>query len=30
VPVHKQMASRIGQETLDAIYKETSFDPSKL
>jgi len=30
VPVHKQMASRIGQETLDAIYKETNFDPSKL
>jgi len=30
MPVHKQMASRIGQETLDAIYKETNFDPSKL
>ena len=30
VPVHKQMSSRIGQETLDAIYKETNFDPSKL
>lgn len=30
VPVHKQMASRIGQETLDEIYKVTSFDPTKL
>ncbi|MFN3888740.1 MAG: TRAP transporter substrate-binding protein [Aquabacterium sp.] len=30
VPVHKQMASRIGQETIDEIYKVTGFDPSKL
>lgn len=30
VPVHKQMSSRIGQETLDEIYKATNFDPSKL
>ena len=30
VPVHKQMASRIGQETLDEIYKTTHFDPTKL
>ncbi len=30
VPVHKQMASRIGDETMQAIYKETNFDPSKL
>ncbi|HEX5312556.1 MAG TPA: TRAP transporter substrate-binding protein [Aquabacterium sp.] len=30
VPVHKQMASRIGEEVLQAIYKETNFDPSKL
>ena len=30
VPVHKQMASRIGDEVLQAIYKETNFDPSKL
>jgi C4-dicarboxylate-binding protein DctP len=30
VPVHKQMASRIGDETIQEIYKETSFDPSKL
>lgn len=30
VPVHKQMASRIGQETLDEIYKVTNFDPTKL
>jgi len=30
VPVHKQMASRIGDETIQSIYKETGFDPSKL
>ncbi|HET8870641.1 MAG TPA: TRAP transporter substrate-binding protein [Aquabacterium sp.] len=30
IPVHKQMASRIGDETIKAIYKETNFDPSKL
>jgi len=30
IPVHKQMASRIGQETIDEIYKVTGFDPSKL
>ena len=30
VPVHQQMTSRIGEETLRAIYKETGFDPSKL
>ncbi|MBT9611528.1 TRAP transporter substrate-binding protein [Aquabacterium sp.] len=30
VPVHKQMSSRIGQETLDEIYKVTNFDPAKL
>jgi len=30
MPVHKQMASRIGDETMQAIYKETNFDPSKL
>jgi C4-dicarboxylate-binding protein DctP len=30
IPVHKQMASRIGDETIHAIYKETNFDPSKL
>jgi C4-dicarboxylate-binding protein DctP len=30
VPAHKQMESRIGAETLQAIYKETGFDPSKL
>jgi C4-dicarboxylate-binding protein DctP len=30
VPVHKQMASRIGDETIQSIYKETNFDPSKL
>ncbi|MDE2077514.1 MAG: TRAP transporter substrate-binding protein [Burkholderiales bacterium] len=30
IPVHKQMASRIGEDTIKAIYKETNFDPSKL
>jgi len=30
VKVHQQMASRIGKETIDTIYKETGFDPSKL
>ena len=30
VPVHKKMESRIGAETIQSIYKDTSFDPSKL
>ena len=30
MPVHKQMSSRIGQDTIDEIYKVTGFDPSKL
>jgi C4-dicarboxylate-binding protein DctP len=30
VPVHKQMESRIGAETIQQIYKETGFDPDKL
>lgn len=30
MPVHKQMASRIGDEVIQAIYKETNFDPSKM
>ncbi len=30
VKTHGEMASRIGKETIDAIYKETGFDPSKL
>lgn len=30
IPVHKQMASRIGEETIHLIYKETGFDPAKL
>lgn len=30
IPVHKQMASRIGDETIQEIYKVTGFDPSKL
>ncbi len=30
VPVHKQLASRVGDETIQDIYKATGFDPSKL
>jgi C4-dicarboxylate-binding protein DctP len=30
VPVHKKMESRVGADTLQAIYKETGFDPNKL
>ena len=29
VKVHEQMASRIGKENIDTIYKATGFDPSK-
>jgi C4-dicarboxylate-binding protein DctP len=28
--VHKEMESRIGRETIEAVYKETGYDPSKL
>ncbi|HKG84038.1 MAG TPA: TRAP transporter substrate-binding protein [Beijerinckiaceae bacterium] len=27
---HKEMESRIGKEMIDAVYKETGFDPAKL
>jgi len=30
VPVHKEMESRIGRETIDAVYQATGFDPGKL
>lgn len=30
VPVHKKMESRIGEQILRDIYKETAFDPTKL
>ncbi len=30
VKVHTEMADRIGKENIDAIYKATNFDPSKL
>jgi len=30
VPVHQKMESRIGKETIDAVYKATGFDPKKL
>jgi C4-dicarboxylate-binding protein DctP len=30
VKVHTEMASRIGQDTINAVYKETAFDPNKL
>ncbi len=29
-PVHTKMADRVGNELLQAIYKETGFDPNKL
>jgi len=29
-PVHKQMSSRIGEETINEIYKATNFDPTKM
>ncbi len=28
--VHKEMESRIGKEMIEAVYKETGFDPGKL
>ena len=30
IKTHREMASRIGKETIDAIYKETGCDPAKL
>jgi C4-dicarboxylate-binding protein DctP len=30
LPVHKKMASRIGADLIQSIYKETGFDPAKL
>ena len=30
VKVHEEMASRIGKDIIDTVYKETGFDPSKL
>lgn len=30
VSVHKEMESRIGADLIEAVYKETGFDPSKL
>ena len=30
VPVHEKMSGRIGKENIEAVYKATSFDPSKL
>ena len=30
VSVHAKMASRIGKDNIDAVYKATGFDPSKL
>ena len=30
VPVHEKMASRIGKETIESVYKATGFDPKKL
>lgn len=30
IPVHKKMESRIGKQTIEAVYKATGFDPKKL
>ena len=30
LPVHRQMESRVGRSLIQAIYKETGFDPDKL
>ena len=27
VPVHKENESRVGKETLEAVYKQTGFKP---
>ncbi|GAB6049312.1 TRAP transporter substrate-binding protein [Hydrogenophilus islandicus] len=30
IPVHEEMASRIGKETIEMIYQATGFDPKKM
>ncbi len=30
IPVHQEMASRVGKDLIQSIYKETGFDPAKL
>ena len=30
IKTHREMASRIGKETIESIYRETGFDPDKL
>jgi len=30
VPVHEEVASRVGKDLIQSIYKETGFDPAKL
>jgi C4-dicarboxylate-binding protein DctP len=30
IPVHQEMASRIGEGLLQSVYRETGFDPTKL
>jgi C4-dicarboxylate-binding protein DctP len=30
IRTHREMASRIGKETIEAIYLETGFNPDKL
>jgi C4-dicarboxylate-binding protein DctP len=30
LPVHKKMESRVGKETIEAVYKATGFNPAKL
>jgi len=30
IPVHEEMASRVGKDLIQSIYKATGFDPAKL
>jgi C4-dicarboxylate-binding protein DctP len=30
VKVHKEMESRVGTDIIQAVYKETGFDPAKV
>jgi len=30
IPVHEEVASRVGKDLIQSIYKETGFDPAKL
>ena len=30
IQVHKEMEARVGKDTIEAVYKETGFDPAKV